>query len=233
MTKADAKVDAVTATGVDDFASVAAEGGPKLLLAVPVAEPGARLAASSPTRRQARKARKEAVIAATLTPGKPKSGGKRAGKPAKGRTGPPPVVRKAGKGMAVLAVVAAVGAAVRKLPVQRWARHTANRAKGLWHQCLSRGNGDTSDRVVADRIRSTLGPLEQELDVPRINVLVENGVALLHGDVGTDENVRRIVEAVSEVAGVRDVHSNLRATFSSNDTRPSEGQPHDSGSGNS
>src|SRR5260370_21397609 len=42
-----------------------------------------------------------------------------------------------------------------------------------------------SDGVLADRIRSTLGPIEHRLDVPRVHVLVADHVALLHADVET------------------------------------------------
>jgi osmotically-inducible protein OsmY len=65
------------------------------------------------------------------------------------------------------------------------------------------------DSVLADRIRSTIGPLEKQLHVSRINVTVENGVAILHGDVASSEAATRIAEAVRGIAGVREVRSHL------------------------
>lgn len=65
------------------------------------------------------------------------------------------------------------------------------------------------DSVLADRIRSTIGSLEKHLHSPRINVTVENGIAILHGDIESAEAARQIEEAVRGVAGVRGVRSHL------------------------
>ena len=78
--------------------------------------------------------------------------------------------------------------------------------------------------ILADRIRSTLGPLEARLDLPHIHVLVEDHVALLHGDVATDAEADQIEAAVAAVSGVEGVESYLHIGLLPSDTRPSEGR---------
>jgi BON domain len=70
-------------------------------------------------------------------------------------------------------------------------------------------NPDVPDLVLADRIRSSLGPLERRLDLPRVHVMVTDHVALLHGDVGTQKDADDIQTAVAAVSGVRAVESHL------------------------
>jgi osmotically-inducible protein OsmY len=65
------------------------------------------------------------------------------------------------------------------------------------------------DSVLADRIRSTIGPLEKEPELSPINVTVENGPANLHGDVESSEAATQIAEAMRGIAGVHDVRSHL------------------------
>jgi osmotically-inducible protein OsmY len=78
------------------------------------------------------------------------------------------------------------------------------------HRGLRRHPSTTvDDSVLADRIRSTIGPLEKQLHNARINVTVEDGVAILHGEVETPEVADEIEEAVRGVAGVRDIRSHL------------------------
>jgi uncharacterized protein (DUF2267 family) len=79
-----------------------------------------------------------------------------------------------------------------------------------------------ADDVLADRIRSTLGPLEHCLDIPRIHVMVEHHVALLHGVVGTDADAGQLERAVEAVPGVRGVESYLHVGLLRGDTRPSQ-----------
>lgn len=83
---------------------------------------------------------------------------------------------------------------------------------------------DVDHNVLADRIRSTLGPLEARLDLPHIHVMVEEHVALLHGDVATDADADRIEAAVAAVAGVEGVESYLHIGLLPSDSRPSEGR---------
>lgn len=83
------------------------------------------------------------------------------------------------------------------------------------------------DGVLADRIRSELGALEHRLDIPRIHVMVERGVALLHGDVPSEAAANILEDGVRAVAGVRGVASHLHVGLVDGDTRPSsdEGGP--------
>jgi len=87
---------------------------------------------------------------------------------------------------------------------------TVDQAKGLAYRAMRRHPSTTvDDSVLADRIRSTIGPLEKQLHNSRINVTVENGIAILHGDIDSREAATRIEEAVRGVAGVRDIRSHL------------------------
>jgi osmotically-inducible protein OsmY len=89
-------------------------------------------------------------------------------------------------------------------------RRTVHQAKGLAYRAMRRHPSTTvDDSVLADRIRSTIGPLEKQLHNSRINVTVENGVAILHGDIDSREAATRIEEAVRGVAGVRETRSHL------------------------
>jgi osmotically-inducible protein OsmY len=87
---------------------------------------------------------------------------------------------------------------------------TAHQAKGLAYRVFRRHPSTTvDDSVLADRIRSTIGPLEKQLNISRINLTVENGVAILHGDIDSPDTATQIEEAVRGVAGVRDIRSHL------------------------
>ena len=115
-----------------------------------------------------------------------------------------------------LAASLAVGAwlAARSRPLTKRAgpylHRTLHRTKGLAYRAMRRHPSTTvDDSVLADRIRSTIGPLEKRLGSSRINVTVENGVAILHGDADSREAATQIEEAVRGVAGVRDVRSHL------------------------
>lgn len=83
---------------------------------------------------------------------------------------------------------------------------------------------DVPDDVLADRIRSSIGSLERRLDTPRVHVMVEDGVALLHGDVPGDAEHRELVDAVLGVPGVLGTVSYLHVGLLPSDTRPSEGR---------
>jgi osmotically-inducible protein OsmY len=87
---------------------------------------------------------------------------------------------------------------------------TVNQAKGLAYRATRRHPSTTvDDSVLADRIRSTIGPLEKQLHNSRINVTVENGIAILHGDIESPEAATQIEEAVRAVAGVDGIRSHL------------------------
>jgi uncharacterized protein (DUF2267 family) len=78
--------------------------------------------------------------------------------------------------------------------------------------------------TLADRIRSTIGPLERALDLPRVHVMVEGHVALLHGEVASADDAAALERAVRRVAGIRGVESRLRVGLLQSDTRPSVGR---------
>jgi len=94
--------------------------------------------------------------------------------------------------------------------VGRRGRRMVGRAKGLTYRTLRRHpDPDVDDATLADRIRSSLGPLEKQLKVPRIHVTVEHGVAILHGDITDTDTADQIVHATEAIAGVRGVRSHL------------------------
>jgi osmotically-inducible protein OsmY len=87
---------------------------------------------------------------------------------------------------------------------------TVNHARGLAYRATRRQPSTTvDDAVLADRIRSSIGPLEKRLHNSRINVPVETGIAILHGDIEAREAATQIEEAERGVAGVRDIRSHL------------------------
>jgi hypothetical protein len=87
---------------------------------------------------------------------------------------------------------------------------TLHQAKGMAYRAMRRHPSTTvDDSVLADRIRSSIGPLEKQLHNSRINVTVENGIAILHGDIESREAALQIEEVVRGVAGVRDIRSHL------------------------
>lgn len=89
-------------------------------------------------------------------------------------------------------------------------RRTAHRSRGLAYRAVRRHPAaGVDDSLLSDRIRSTIGPLEKRLHVSRVNVTVENGIAILHGDIDSTEAAAQIEEAVRGIAGVREVRSHL------------------------
>lgn len=132
--------------------------------------------------------------------------------------------------LAVLAVSALSESGRARL--RRWAdtsrrevRYRRGRLKGLVYRFRQRQpDPDVSDGVLADRVRSSLGPLEARFDLPHIHVMAEDHVALLHGDVASAEQADEIEEAVAAVSGVVGVESYLHVGLLPSDTRPSEGR---------
>ena len=101
----------------------------------------------------------------------------------------------------------------------------AGRARGLAYRLAGRQpNPWVGDDVLADRIRSSLGPLEKRLDVPHVHVTVARHVAILHGEVGTEADATAIERAARQVSGVRGIESYLHIGLLDSDTRPSEGR---------
>jgi uncharacterized protein (DUF2267 family) len=83
---------------------------------------------------------------------------------------------------------------------------------------------DVSDEVLAQRVRSVLGPVERRLDIPRAHVTVDDGVATLHGVVSSDLDAHELEYTTHRVPGVRGVASYLHVGLGPSDTRPSEGR---------
>jgi len=109
--------------------------------------------------------------------------------------------------------------------IGRRLRNLANQAQGLRYR-LRGGQPDpevTGTRL-ADRVRSTLGPLEKRLDLPRVHVVAEGHIVLLHGGVGAPSDASEIEAAVALVPGVHRVESHLHVGLIRGDTRPSSGR---------
>lgn len=104
-------------------------------------------------------------------------------------------------------------------------RYLSGRLEGLSYALEGRHpDPDVPDSVLTDRIRSELGGLEKRRDLPHIHVMVEDHVALLHGEVGSMDDASAIEKAVFAVSGVKDVKSHLHVGLLDGDTRPSEGR---------
>lgn len=109
----------------------------------------------------------------------------------------------------------------------RYLRYLSGRLEGLSYRIEGRHpDPNVPDTVLADRIRSELGGLEKRRDLPHVHVMVEDHVALLHGDVATQDDARAIEDAVADVSGVKGVESHLHVGLIEGDTRPSEGRSH-------
>lgn len=116
--------------------------------------------------------------------------------------------------------------------VLRLRRRLASRLRDLSNRfegAAYRVRGDQPDPAVDDdllaqRIRSSLGPLEKRLDLPRLHVTVTDHVAHVRGVVDTREHALQLEHAVREVSGVRGVRSYLRIGLGPGDTRPSQGR---------
>jgi uncharacterized protein (DUF2267 family) len=141
------------------------------------------------------------------------------------------------RGAAVTAgAIGAVAVAAPGTPLGRGARRLGNRlardfryatasAPGIIYRLNGRSpDPDVSDDVLADRIRSSLGPIEKHLDVPRVHVMVQDHVAVLHGDVPSEIVADRLEVAVLRVSGVQGVESHLHVGLIRGDTRPSSGR---------
>jgi osmotically-inducible protein OsmY len=90
---------------------------------------------------------------------------------------------------------------------QSKAHYAADKAEGIKHEVAGPTNTDApDDATVAQKIRSeVLG----NYDTSRLNVNVEDGVAVLRGELQHPEQINALVRDVERVAGVRDVRSLL------------------------
>jgi uncharacterized protein (DUF2267 family) len=119
-----------------------------------------------------------------------------------------------------------IGKRARRLAARldRDLRYAVASSPGLLYRLAGRHPDPyVPDDILANRIRSRLGPLERRLDVPRVHVEVDDHVAILHGDVGNAFDAARLELATSEVSGVFGVESHLHHGLLPGDTRPSEG----------
>lgn len=159
---------------------------------------------------------------------------------------PPPPHRT--RAFTIATALIAVGITIRVLGkpgTRRLARSTFSRARRNLHRTWGRLRGleyrlsgghpepDVTDDILADRIRSTLGPIEKQLDIPRVHVMVSDHVAVLHGGLGTRDEERSIIEAVESISGVTAVESRLHIGLSAGSTRPSAGRKSPAGRGRS
>jgi uncharacterized protein (DUF2267 family)/osmotically-inducible protein OsmY len=104
-------------------------------------------------------------------------------------------------------------------------RFAAGRVKGIQYRLAGRQpNPSVADDVLADRIRSSLGPLEKRLDVPRVHVIVDEHVVILHGEVPSATDAEAIEREVHGMAGVAGVESFLHVGLTAASTRPSSGR---------
>ena len=159
------------------------------------------------------------------------------------RNTPPAILPPLWRRLSVLTVAALGGRWIlRRPPVRRALKAGRTRARRRLHYLQGRARGlryslqhrhpdlEASGTVLADRIRSSLGPLEKRLDIPRVHVTVDGHIAFLHGDVPSDGDERAIVDAALDVAGVTGVISYLHVGLLPSDARPSEGRDHFEGS---
>jgi len=106
----------------------------------------------------------------------------------------------------------------------RQLRYLGGRLQGVSYRLRGRHpDPDVIDGVLADRIRSSIGGLEKRLDLPHIHVMVEDHVALLHGEVTSAAEAEAIECEVAAVSGVVGVESYLHVGLTAGDSRPSSG----------
>lgn len=122
-------------------------------------------------------------------------------------------------------VLAAQGVRRLRRELLRRAHDAPGRLAGLRYRLAGRHPAaDVPDLVLADRVRSELGRTLHRLDIGHPNVMVTDGVVVLHGVVEHDEEAQEVEEAVSRVTGVRNVVSYLYIGPVAGDWRPSEGR---------
>jgi uncharacterized protein (DUF2267 family) len=129
-----------------------------------------------------------------------------------------------------VALCSRAGRARVRLAVRSAARrvhYQMGRLEGLRYRATGRRPDPSAGGPrLADRIRSVLGPLQRELDIPRVHVMAVDHDVVLHGDVASEEQARTLVDVVHAIPGVARVDSHLAVGFFRGETRPSEGRSH-------
>ena len=106
----------------------------------------------------------------------------------------------------------------------RRARYLRGVADGAWYRIRGRRpDPQVSDDILTQRVRSSLGRLEKQRDLPRVHVMAEDQLVLLHGEVPTAEDLFAVESGVLAVPGVRAVVSYLHIGLTPGTTRPSAG----------
>lgn len=106
-------------------------------------------------------------------------------------------------------------------------RYEQGRARGTRYRMAGmHPDPNVSDDILADRVRSQIGPIEKRLDLPRVHVTVFDHIAHLHGVVGTVEERLELERAVQRVSGINGIESYLHIGFGRGDTRPSDAMWH-------
>jgi hypothetical protein len=131
-------------------------------------------------------------------------------------------------GLAVAGIVVAISPpARRRIPslaaqLRRGLRHPAGRSRGVAHRRRGRHpSPDASDPVLAQRIRSTRGPLRKRPDIPPVHVMVGDLTVSLHGVVDRREDAHEIERTVLDLPCVDQVTSHLPTGLGGGDTGPS------------
>jgi uncharacterized protein (DUF2267 family) len=190
-------------------------------------------------RRRGRTRRRSRDATPLFAPGRGRAG---VGRPSR-REGTPERSRAGRVALpALLAGLGGVAAVVLLTPVRRVVRRTLRALRrgpapagrylgGVVRGVRYRVSGRHPDPVVADvvvaeRIRSALGRVERDLDIPRVHVSVVHHTAMLHGDVADESQARRVVDVASAISGVHDVRSYLHVGLTASDSTPSQGARH-------
>jgi uncharacterized protein (DUF2267 family) len=122
------------------------------------------------------------------------------------------VIIAALSGAATVAVVAGVRARRHQIwrSMRRRQRYLEGRVRGLGYRVARRHpDPDVPDHVLAQRVRSVLGPIQKRLTTRRVHVIVCDHVVSLRGTVPSAEAAQTIVNATLGVSGVNSVISHL------------------------
>jgi len=128
--------------------------------------------------------------------------------------------------VAVAAPDTAVGRSARRAAdrLSRDVRYAVASAPGILYRLSGREpDPNVPDDVLADRVRSSIGPLEKRLDIPHVHVMVDDHVVIVHGEVSSERDACAIEHAIMRVSGVEGVESHLHPGLAPGDTRPSQG----------